>query len=213
MVVLKVHPILTLTVFTLPNLVANNKYHKWKTKTITTVTKLTFDQVSFQHQSAKTKAIQEISFDVNASHILIAVDEKATDDEVKVAEQKAITIKKDILDGKLSFGDAAKKNSDDKSAVSNRGELGFFTAFMMVYDFESAAYSLNSGEISMPVLTKYGYHLIKINNLSILLKNNWKNFLISIKRRKLILMKIFANLNQRKFWINCLIIMKMKFLC
>jgi peptidyl-prolyl cis-trans isomerase SurA len=105
-----------------------------------------------------------MNFDVNASHILIAVDEKATDDEVKVAEQKAIAIKKEILDGKLSFGDAAKQNSDDKSAVSNGGELGFFTAFMMVYDFETAAYSTKIGEISMPVRTKYGYHLVKVND-------------------------------------------------
>ena len=111
-----------------------------------------------------TEAYERISFDVNASHILIAVDEKATDDEVKVAEQKAITIKKDILDGKLSFGDAAKQNSDDKSAVSNRGELGFFTAFMMVYDFETAAYNTKIGEISNPVRTKYGFHLIKVND-------------------------------------------------
>ena len=111
-----------------------------------------------------TEAYERISFDVNASHILIAVDEKATDDEVKVAEQKAITIKKDILDGKLSFGDAAKKNSDDKSAVSNRGELGFFTAFMMVYNFETAAYTTKIGEISNPVRTKYGFHLVKVND-------------------------------------------------
>jgi len=111
-----------------------------------------------------TEAYERISFDVNASHILIAVDEKATDDEVKVAEQKAITIKKDIIDGKLSFGDAAKLNSDDKSAVSNMGKLGFFTAFMMVYDFETAAYNTKIGEISNPVRTKYGFHLIKVND-------------------------------------------------
>ena len=111
-----------------------------------------------------TEAYERMSFDVNASHILIAVDEKVTDDEVKVAEQKAITIKKDILDGKLSFGDAAKQNSDDKSAVSNRGELGFFTAFMMVYDFETAAYTTKIGEISNPVRTKYGFHLVKVND-------------------------------------------------
>ena len=66
--------------------------------------------------------------------------------------------------GEISFSDAAVKNSDDNSALTNKGNLGYFTAFMMVYDFESAAYGLNSGEISMPVLTKYGYHLIKIND-------------------------------------------------
>lgn len=110
------------------------------------------------------EAYERTCFDVNASHILIAVDEQATDDEVKVAEQKANAIRKDVLDGKVSFGNAAKQNSDDKSAIINEGELGFFTAFMMVYDFETAAYSTKIGEISNPVRTKYGFHLVKVND-------------------------------------------------
>ncbi|MDA8535535.1 peptidylprolyl isomerase [Flavobacteriales bacterium] len=111
-----------------------------------------------------TEAYERMNFDVNASHILIAVDEKATSQEVELANEKALSIRTEILVGTISFKDAAKKNSDDKSAISNGGDLGYFTAFMMVYDFETAAYSTKIGEISMPVRTKYGYHLVKVND-------------------------------------------------
>ena len=111
-----------------------------------------------------TEAYERMNFDVSASHILIAVDEKATSQEVKLANEKALSIRLEILGGTIDFKDAAKKNSDDKSAISNGGDLGYFTAFMMVYDFETAAYSTKIGEISMPVRTKYGYHLIKVND-------------------------------------------------
>ena len=93
--------------------------------------------------------------DINASHILITVDEKATDKDEKAAYNKALEIRKSIIDGKVSFSEAAKNNSDDKSAASNGGNLGYFTAFMMVYDFETAVYATAIGEISMPIKTKF----------------------------------------------------------
>ena len=97
--------------------------------------------------------------DVRASHILINIEE---DD--KESYNKALSIRKDILEKKISFSDAAKKYSEDKSASYNGGDLGYFTAFMMVYDFESAAYNMKIGDISMPIRTKYGYHIIKVTD-------------------------------------------------
>ena len=73
------------------------------------------------------------------------------------------SIRKQILNGNISFEDAAVQFSDDKSALENKGNLGYFTAFMMVYDFETAAYTTPIGEISQPVKTKYGYHILKVN--------------------------------------------------
>jgi peptidyl-prolyl cis-trans isomerase SurA len=102
--------------------------------------------------------------DVKASHILISVDEKSTEKEQSVAHEKALSIRTEILNKKISFSNAAKKYSDDKSAISNGGNLSYFTVFMMVYDFESAAYTTKIGEISLPVKTKYGYHLIKVDD-------------------------------------------------
>ena len=110
------------------------------------------------------EAYERMQQDVNASHILIAVEEKATNKEKKEAYNKALEIRNSIIEGKVSFSEAAKINSDDKSAVRNGGKLGYFTAFMMVYDFETAAYQTKIGDISMPIKTKYGYHLIKVNN-------------------------------------------------
>ena len=111
-----------------------------------------------------TESYERMQKDINASHILIILDEKATDKDEKAAYNKALEIRKSIINGKVSFSEAAKNNSDDKSAASNGGNLGYFTAFMMVYDFETAAYATAIGEISMPIKTKYGYHLIQVNN-------------------------------------------------
>ncbi|MEO5570994.1 MAG: peptidylprolyl isomerase [Bacteroidia bacterium] len=64
--------------------------------------------------------------------------------------------------GKDNFQKVSKLTSDDPSAKQNGGDLGFFTGLQMVYPFETIAYQTKAGEISMPVRTKYGYHLIKI---------------------------------------------------
>ena len=111
------------------------------------------------------EAYDRMNKDVNASHILIAFDQKSTEKDKQVAYAKALDLRKNIVDGIVSFSDAAKNSSDDKSALSNGGNLGYFTVFMMVYGFENAAYESKIGEISMPVETKYGYHLIKVHDI------------------------------------------------
>ena len=111
-----------------------------------------------------TESYNRISKDINASHILIATNENATNKEERDAYKKAIEIRKSIIEGEISFSEAAKDNSDDRSAVSNGGDLGYFTAFMMVYDFETAAYETAIDDISDPIKTKYGYHLIRVND-------------------------------------------------
>ena len=105
------------------------------------------------------EALARIQFDINASHILVNINDENNDE----AFSKISDIRREILNGKISFEDAALKYSDDKSAVDNNGNLGYFTAFMMVYDFETAAYKTAIGDVSKPVKTKYGYHLIKVN--------------------------------------------------
>jgi peptidyl-prolyl cis-trans isomerase SurA len=52
--------------------------------------------------------------------------------------------------------------SDDPSAKENGGDLGYFTALQMVYPFETAAFNTKEGDISMPIRTRYGYHIIKV---------------------------------------------------
>ena len=61
----------------------------------------------------------------------------------------------------LAKGEKEKVLSDDPSAKENGGDLGYFTVMQMVYPFESAAYNTKPGDVSMPVRTRYGYHIIK----------------------------------------------------
>tara|TARA_B100000900_G_scaffold87416_1_gene71017 strand:- start:277 stop:2193 length:1917 start_codon:yes stop_codon:yes gene_type:complete len=105
------------------------------------------------------EALERIQYDINASHILINIENDNNDE----ALDKIQKIRSEIINEEISFEDAAIKYSDDKSSKENQGNLGYFTAFMMVYDFESAAYTTKVGEISKPVKTKYGYHLIRVN--------------------------------------------------
>lgn len=97
---------------------------------------------------------------VQASHILIGVDSKASDEDRKKAKEKAEALLKRIKGGE-DFAEAAKKESDCPSSAQG-GDLGYFSKGQMVPAFESAAFSLKPGEISNVVETQYGYHIIKM---------------------------------------------------
>lgn len=108
------------------------------------------------------EAYNRSKHEVNASHILIAAEEFAQPTDTLKAYNKALEVRKEVLNG-LSFEDAALKYSDDLSAKTNKGNLGYFSVFKMVYLFENGAYNTKVGEISMPIRSNYGYHLIKVN--------------------------------------------------
>jgi peptidyl-prolyl cis-trans isomerase SurA len=102
--------------------------------------------------------------EINASHILIMVDENAAPADTLVAYKKITELRNRILNGE-DFGKVAQETSQDPSAKDNQGNLGYFTSFRMVYAFESAAYKTPLNEVSQPVRTRFGYHLIKINDI------------------------------------------------
>lgn len=113
-----------------------------------------------------TKALIEEGYnrslkEIRASHILLMVDENATPADTLKAYNEAIAIRKRATLGE-SFESLAEKLSQDPSAKENKGDLGYFSAFRMVYAFENAAFKTKVGEISMPVRTRFGYHLIKV---------------------------------------------------
>jgi peptidyl-prolyl cis-trans isomerase SurA len=101
--------------------------------------------------------------EVNASHIMVKVAAKASPADTLAAYNKAMDIRKRLVAGE-SFEKIALNESDDPSAKSNAGDLGWFYAFSMVYPFENAAYNTNVGDYSMPVRTRYGYHIIRVND-------------------------------------------------
>lgn len=101
--------------------------------------------------------------DVHAAHILVKVSETALPKDTLEAYAKIMKIRARILKGEDFKKVASEKGiSDDPSAVENGGDLGYFTALQMVYPFETAAYNTKVGEISMPVRTRYGYHIVKV---------------------------------------------------
>ncbi len=102
--------------------------------------------------------------EVKASHILIAVDENASPEDTLKAYNRILDIRKRALNGE-DFGNLAVENSGDPSAKENKGDLGYFTSFRMVYAFESAAYKTPVGKISAPVRTRFGYHIIKVEDV------------------------------------------------
>lgn len=102
--------------------------------------------------------------EINASHILIMVDENAAPADTLAAYQKISEIRGRILKGE-DFEKLAQEVSQDPSAKDNKGNLGYFTSFRMVYAFESAAYKTQLNAVSLPVRTRFGYHIIKVNDI------------------------------------------------
>ena len=106
------------------------------------------------------EAYERMQLEVRASHILIEIPKDATPEDTLAAYEKAIAIRNRILFGE-PYENVAKGASEDKSVKYNSGDLGYFTVFQMVYPFEDAVYQMNVGDISMPVRTQFGYHIIK----------------------------------------------------
>lgn len=102
--------------------------------------------------------------EVRASHILILVDENASPEDTLKAYKKIEDISKKALAGE-EFGALAFQYSEDPSAKENKGDLGYFTAFRMVYAFESAAFNTPKDKISKIVRTRFGYHLLKVEDV------------------------------------------------
>jgi len=109
------------------------------------------------------EAYNRMKTDVRASHILVKLAPDALPKDTIEAYNKIVKIREEILKGG-DFGALAKAKSDDPSAKENSGDLGYFTALQMVYPFESAAFNTKVGEISQPVRTRFGYHIIKVTD-------------------------------------------------
>jgi peptidyl-prolyl cis-trans isomerase SurA len=121
------------------------------------------------------QAYERLQYDIRASHILVTVEEHALPSDTLEAYNRIMELRKRHLEGE-DFGSLAAAYSDDSSAkdtpasgnaparIGNKGDLLYFTVFNMLYPFESAAYNTPVGEVSMPVRTRFGYHLIKVTD-------------------------------------------------
>ena len=131
-----------------------------------------------QDKSFTENLIKEAYFrtknEIKAKHILIRTKKNATPADTLAAYNKILKIRNRILAGE-DFEKVAAATSDDDSArdnpqrkfKGNKGNLGYFSAFKMVYPFEEAAYKTPVGEVSMPFKTRFGYHILKVDNIRV----------------------------------------------
>jgi len=111
-------------------------------------------------QQLVKEAYERMKEEVRASHILIVVKPDADPKDTLIAYAKIKALKERAAKGE-DFNALARKNSEDPSAATNAGDLGYFTALQMVYPFEDAAYKTPVGSTSSIIRTRFGYHVLK----------------------------------------------------
>lgn len=117
------------------------------------------------------EAYERNKYAVHAAHILVKVTPNASAEDTLKAYNEAMEYYKRASSGEDFYKIAQEQKRQqlrenpgirNRSVSPTEGDLGCFTAFDMVYPFENAAYSLNPGEVSLPVRSRYGYHVIKM---------------------------------------------------
>ncbi len=107
------------------------------------------------------EAYQRLGEEIRASHILLRVSVMAAPADTLAAYNKLTDIRKKVLQGE-DFATLAKQHSEDPSAAQNSGDIGYFTALQMVYQFEDMAYKTPLQGVSPVFRTKFGYHILKV---------------------------------------------------
>jgi peptidyl-prolyl cis-trans isomerase SurA len=124
-------------------------------------------QPYLQVTKAEDKLLEEAYYrtknEVQASHIMVRLAKNATPADTLSAYNKIMAWRNRIIAGE-PFEKIQKESITDPRDSGSDGTLGYFSAFQMVYSFENAAYNTPVGQISMPVRTIYGYHLIKVTD-------------------------------------------------
>lgn len=109
------------------------------------------------------EAYSRLQNEVRVSHILISVPDHAIPDDTLKAYKKIQKLKSEINEG-ADFASYARIHSQDPSAKRNDGDLGYFSAFYMVYPFENGAFTTAIGSVSEIIRTRFGYHLLKVTD-------------------------------------------------
>ncbi len=107
------------------------------------------------------EAYEHMKFEIDAAHIMVALKAEALPEDTIIAYTKIAGLLKQVQSGS-DFDELAVQYSEDPSAKNNKGRLGFFTAFQMVYPFEKAAYNTPVDSISDILRSPYGYHILKV---------------------------------------------------
>ncbi|MCP4298008.1 MAG: hypothetical protein GY786_20665 [Proteobacteria bacterium] len=124
-------------------------------------------QVDLKQLESEYQKNQDGIREIKASHILLRLNKNASAAEEKKVLDKIQLIKSELAKGK-SFSTMADLYSEDPSAKTNHGNLGFFQKSNMVKEFSEVAFSLPTGKISDPIRTAFGYHLISVTEERVL---------------------------------------------
>lgn len=116
---------------------------------------LTDNQVT---ETLVNEAYDRISKEVNASHILVKIDETASPEDTLKAYEQITKLRDRVLDE--GFENVQKEVHNGQTIFAEN--LGYFSAFKMIYKFESAAFNTPVGELSQPFRTRFGYHIVKV---------------------------------------------------
>ncbi len=120
------------------------------------------NEISTYYQEHK----KEFESDPGANLSYVTFEKKPSQADEEETQKRLLEIKSEILQGE-DFAELAKDYSDDKASAVTGGDLGWFGKGMMVPAFETAAFSLRSGEMSDPIKTQFGWHLIKVTDRKI----------------------------------------------
>lgn len=106
-----------------------------------------------------------MQWEVDVSHILIRLSEQASEEIEKIALERIEAARKELVAGK-DFSEVAVSYSQDRSVSENKGRLGYRRAKLPdgFYDLESTIYNTPVGEVSGPVRSRLGYHLVKVHD-------------------------------------------------
>lgn len=118
--------------------------------------------VSYNEEMIQT-AYHRTKFERKASHLLILVNPETPPSDTLAAWNKISDLRKQIIAG-ADFNEMAAQYSEDPSAKQNKGLLGYFSAFQMVYPFEDMTYRTPVGQVSEIVRSRFGYHIIKVHD-------------------------------------------------
>ena len=120
---------------------------------------------STENRAMVTQSYERLKTEVRASHILLRLKSTASVKDTLKAYTRLMELRTRIINGEdFELVAQSKNSSEDPSVATNGGDLGFFTAFQMLYPFEERAYTTAVGETSMPFRTKYGYHILKVTD-------------------------------------------------
>lgn len=122
---------------------------------------------------------------VEASHILIRTEDQS-EAKVTEAKNKILEISQKIKDG-LDFAEAAREYSEDTGSASDGGKLGIFAKGDMVAEFSDMAFKTEVGKVSEPVLTEFGWHLIKVESKSGRIDQSFSEWIGGLKDKSVIL--------------------------